>query len=55
MKIYSGGANREIRIGTWIEGADGSLFRFSTIPPGMTIEEAEQIISQPGWKTYSSE
>lgn len=43
-------ANGKIRIGTWIEGDDGSLFRFSTIPPGMTVEEAERTISQPGWK-----
>jgi hypothetical protein len=44
------GAEGEIRIGTWIEGEDGVLFRFSTIPPGMTIQEAERIVAQPGWK-----
>ena len=44
------GGDGGIRIGTWIEGADGSLFRFSSIPPGMTIEEAERIVSQPVWK-----
>ena len=44
------GADGEIRIGTWIEGRDGSLFRCSTIPAGMTIEEAERIVAQPGWK-----
>jgi len=44
------GSNGEIRIGAWREGQDGCLFRFSTIPTGMTIEEAERIGSQPGWK-----
>lgn len=44
------GSHEEIRIGTWIEKDDGSLFRFSTIPAGMTIEEAERIVAQPGWK-----
>jgi hypothetical protein len=34
-------ASGGIHIGHWIEGADGSLFRFSNIPAGMTIEEAE--------------
>jgi hypothetical protein len=38
----------EISIGAWQEGADGSLLRFSNIPAGMTIEEAERIVSQPG-------
>jgi hypothetical protein len=37
------GGDGEIHIGTWIECDDGSLFRFSTIPPGMTIEEAERL------------
>jgi len=41
------GGNK-IRIGAWIEGADGSLFRLSNIPPGMTMEEAERIVSQTG-------
>jgi hypothetical protein len=44
------GANGEIRIGAWLEAEDGSFFRFSTIPSGMTIQEAEQIALQPGWK-----
>jgi hypothetical protein len=39
-----------IHVGTWIEGTERSLFRFSTIPGGMTIAEAERIASQPGWK-----
>jgi hypothetical protein len=43
-------ADGEIQIGTWTEGADGALIRFSNLPPGMTIEEAERIVSQPGWK-----
>lgn len=38
----------EISIGEWIEGSDGSLRRFSNIPLGMTIEEAERIVAQPG-------
>jgi hypothetical protein len=37
------GGDGAIRIGTWIECDDGSLFRLSTIPSGMTIQEAEQI------------
>jgi hypothetical protein len=44
------GSNGEIRIGEWRDGQDGCMFRFSTIPPGMTIQEAERIVSQPGWK-----
>lgn len=44
------GARGEIRIGEWIEGHDGTLFRYSNIPAGMTIQEAERIVSQPGWK-----
>ena len=43
-------ANGEIRIGTWQEGEDGVLFRYSNIPEGMTIQEAERIVFQPGWK-----
>ena len=35
-----------IYIGVWIECDDGSLFRFSSVPPGMTIEEAERIVAQ---------
>jgi hypothetical protein len=45
------GANGEIRIGTWIEGADGSLFRFSTIPAGMTVEDAERIAAEDRGET----
>lgn len=44
------GGDGGIHIGTWQEGQDGVLFRFSSIPPGMTIQEAERIASQPGWK-----
>jgi len=44
------GANGEIRLGGWIEGPDGTLFRLSSIPAGMTIQETERIVSQPGWK-----
>lgn len=32
-----------IHIGTWIECDDGSLYRFSTVPAGMTVEGAERI------------
>jgi hypothetical protein len=39
-----------ISIGAWKEGADGSLLRISNIPAGMTIDEAERIVSQQGWK-----
>jgi RecB family exonuclease len=42
------GAERGIQIGTWREGADGSLIRLSNLPPGMTIEEAERIVAQRG-------
>jgi len=45
-----GAAEGEIRIGDWIEGEDGILFRTCNIPAGMTIQEAERIVSQPGWK-----
>lgn len=44
------GADGEIRIGGWIEGPDGTLFRSSSIPAGTTIEEAERIVAKPGWK-----
>jgi hypothetical protein len=37
-----------LNIGKWQEGADGTLTRFSMIPTGMTIEEAERIASQRG-------
>ncbi len=43
----------EIHIGTWTEGADGSLFRFSSLPPGMTIEEAERIVAERGQREAS--
>ena len=39
-----------IHIGAWIECDDGSLFRFSTVPAGMTIEEAERIVSSDAVK-----
>jgi len=42
-------AEGEIRIGDWMEGHDGILFRTCNIPAGMTIQEAERIVSQPGW------
>jgi hypothetical protein len=38
------------RIGDSIEKPDGTLFRSCNIPAGMTIQEAERIVSQPGWK-----
>jgi hypothetical protein len=44
------GAQGEIRIGDWIEGQDGTLFRTCNIPAGMTIQEAERIVSRPRWK-----
>jgi hypothetical protein len=44
------GSDGEIRIGSWQKGTDECLFRFSTIPAGTTIQEAERIVSQPGWK-----
>jgi len=37
-------------IGKWTQGADGTLLRRCFLPDGMTIEEAEQIVSQPGWR-----
>jgi hypothetical protein len=36
---------RAINIGEWQEGADGTLTRFSMIPSGMTLEEAERIVA----------
>lgn len=33
-------------LGEWIEGADGKLTRFSRLPPGMTIAEAERIVTE---------
>ena len=44
------GAEGEIRIGDWMEGADGTLFRTCNIPAGMTIQEGERIVHRPGWK-----
>jgi hypothetical protein len=44
------GADGEIRIGDWMEGADGTLFRTCNIPNGMTPQEAERVVAQPGWK-----
>ncbi len=35
-----------ITIGQWTEGEDGSLTRFSILPAGMTMEEAEEIASR---------
>ncbi|MGB0065596.1 MAG: hypothetical protein WBP85_14230 [Terracidiphilus sp.] len=40
----------EPRIGQWREGKDGTLVRLCSLPDGMTLQEAEQIVSQPGWK-----
>ena len=40
----------EPRLGEWREGADGTLIRFCFLPAGMELEEAERIVSQPGWK-----
>ena len=48
------GEDCAIRIGTWMEQPDGSLLRFSNIPAGMTMADAERIVSQPGWKPNSS-
>ncbi len=41
------GGDGGIHLGTWIECDDGSLFRLSSIPAGMTIAEAERIVLQP--------
>jgi hypothetical protein len=46
------GAEDAIHIGKWIENPDGSLFRFSNVPAGMTIAEAERIVSQPGLASH---
>jgi hypothetical protein len=37
---------QEIRIGEWSESRDGILTRTSFLPPDMTIEEAERIVSE---------
>jgi len=34
-----------IRIGEWSEDKDGTLRRTSFLPPGLTMEEAERIVS----------
>jgi hypothetical protein len=49
------GANGVTRIGTWIEGADGSLFRFSTIPAGMTIDGLADRTERRGWNVKPSD
>ena len=49
-RIPRPGDNGAIHFGNWIEKSDGSIFRISNVPPGMTIAEAERIVSQPGWK-----
>jgi hypothetical protein len=38
------------RLGEWREGADGTLVRRCYLPKGMTLPEAEEIVSQPRWK-----
>ena len=38
----------EPSIGAWREGEDGMLVRTCILPAGMTINEAERIVSQPG-------
>lgn len=48
--IISGSESKEPRIGKWEEGADGTLGRICFLPRGMTLQEAERIVSQPGWK-----
>ena len=40
------GGDGGIHIGTWLEGADGTLMRFSNIPAGMTLEDAERIAAE---------
>lgn len=40
----------DLHFGEWIEGKDGAMIRFCNIPDGMTIQEAERLVSQPGWK-----
>ena len=48
--IISGSDSKAPRIGKWEEGADGSLGRICILPRGMTMQEAERIVLQPGWK-----
>ena len=38
------------RLGEWREGVDGTVVRRCYLPAGMTIQEAERIVAQPGWK-----
>ena len=45
---------RRISVGAWIECDDGSLFRVSTLLPGMTIEKAERVFSQHGAQNLHS-
>lgn len=40
----------EPHLGEWTECEDGTLWRTSHLPAGMTIEEAERIVAQPEWK-----
>ena len=35
-----------ITIGQWTEGEEGCLTRFSILPPGMTVEQSEEIVSR---------
>ena len=37
-------------ITAWREGADGQLYRKAYLSPGMTLEEAERIVAEHGWK-----
>jgi hypothetical protein len=48
VTVPRSGTDGEVRIGDWIERPDGTLIQFSTIPAGMTVAEAERIVSQPG-------
>lgn len=49
------GGDGEIHIGAWSEAADGTLMRFSNIPAGMTLEEAEWIAAENSERRLSSE
>ncbi len=40
----------EPQLGQWHEGPDGQMRRCSHLPADMTIEEAECIVAEPGWK-----
>lgn len=37
-----------VKVGEWQEGAGGIPMRFSWLPAGMTIEEAERIVAERG-------